>query len=85
MEDGNLVLIADNRVAFRVHRSVITRKSNVFNDMFSLPQPPDAQPTSGPVVIHLPDSPEDLFYFLDAIYDARKCVLTYYCSNQQPI
>lgn len=81
LDDGNLVLIADNRVAFRVHRSVITRKSNVFNDMFSFPQPPDAPQTPDPVVIHLPDSPEDMFYFLDAIYDARK-----YCfsSDKRP-
>ncbi|GJE90370.1 hypothetical protein PsYK624_065010 [Phanerochaete sordida] len=78
MDDGNLELIADNRVAFRVHRSVITRKSNVFNDMFSFPQPPHAQNTSGCIVIHLPDSPEDLFYFLDAIYDARK-----YCFSME--
>ena len=76
MEDGNLILIADKRTAFRVHRSVITQKSNVFADMFSFPQPPDAheQHPSGCVVLHLPDSPEDLFYFLDAIYNARKYV-----------
>ncbi|EKM50234.1 uncharacterized protein PHACADRAFT_264852 [Phanerochaete carnosa HHB-10118-sp] len=78
MDDGNLVLIADNRVTFRVHRSVVTRKSTVFNDMFSFPQPPDAPQSPGCVVIHLPDSPEDLFYFLDAIYDARK-----YCFSME--
>lgn len=73
MEDGNLVLIADNRMAFRVHRSVTTHNSVVFNDMFSFPQPLDTQ-TPGCIVLHLLDSPEDLFYFLDAIYNSRKYV-----------
>ena len=38
-EDGNVVLIAENR-SFRVPKSVLARTSEFFRDMFSLPQPP---------------------------------------------
>ena len=72
LEDGNLVLVADNAMAFRIHRSVITRKSVVFSDMFSFPQPAGSDEESGCTTIHLPESPEDVFYFLDAMYNGRK-------------
>lgn len=71
LDDGNIILVADRSVAFRVHRSVLARKSGVFHDMFSFPQP-DAYPERSCPVLHLPDSPEDLSYFLDAIYNGLR-------------
>ena len=72
LEDGNLVLVASHTTAFRVHRSVISQKSGVFADMFSFPQPTGSGNASEITTIHLPDSPKDMFYFLDAIYNGRK-------------
>lgn len=71
LEDGNIVLIADRAVAFRVHRSVLARKAGVFRDMFSFPQPDASSDHSFPV-LHLSDAPEDLAYFLDAIYNGMQ-------------
>lgn len=71
LEDGNIVLVANRSVAFRVHRSVVARKSGVFHDMFSFPQPGASCKPSCPV-LHLPDSPEDLSYFFDAIYNGMR-------------
>lgn len=88
-EDGDLILVADGmdsvigedsantgeKTAFRVHRDVVERHAAVFADMFSLPQPPEERKGPGEeTVIHLADDPEDLFYFLDAMYDRSKYV-----------
>ncbi|CCM06578.1 uncharacterized protein FIBRA_08856 [Fibroporia radiculosa] len=37
-EDGNIVLGVET-TAFRVHRSLLSRSSDVFRDMFDIPQP----------------------------------------------
>lgn len=37
-DDGNIVVVAEN-MPFKVHKGVLAGKSEVFNDMFSLPQP----------------------------------------------
>ena len=65
------MLVADRAVAFRVHRSVLARKCGVFRDMFSFPQPGAPADRACPV-LHLPDAPADLAYFLDAIYNGMK-------------
>ncbi len=38
-EDGNLVLIAEDRTGFRIHRGVLARQSEVFESMLSMPTP----------------------------------------------
>lgn len=70
-EDGNIVLIAAN-VAFRVHRSILSRRSLVFNDLFSFPQPGAVETYEGFPVIHLSDRPGDLAQLLDAVYSGMK-------------
>ena len=37
-DDGNIILVAENK-AFRVHRSMLVRHSQVFKDLFELSQP----------------------------------------------
>jgi hypothetical protein len=37
-DDGNLVLQAGDKL-FKVHRSVLSQRSEVFSDMLSVPQP----------------------------------------------
>ncbi|KIP02843.1 hypothetical protein PHLGIDRAFT_20388 [Phlebiopsis gigantea 11061_1 CR5-6] len=62
-------------MGFRIHRSVLAMKSGVFRDMFSLPQPEvdnASRQTDDCPVIRLSDSPEDLAYFFDAMYNGMR-------------
>lgn len=82
-EDGNVLLIAD-AVSFRVHRSILARHSEFFNDMFKLPQPPQNDTGSDDAqcpVVHTSESAEDLGHFLGAIYDSVKSVLCYHVKS----
>ena len=42
LSDGNIVVIARGEVAFRIHKSILSLRSEVFRGLFSLP---DAGPT----------------------------------------
>lgn len=42
LDDGNVVLVAGG-TAFRVHQSILSRNSDIFRDMFTVPQPADAE------------------------------------------
>ncbi|KAG6858739.1 hypothetical protein C0991_002104, partial [Blastosporella zonata] len=66
--DGNIVIIA-GQAAFKVHRGQLERHSDVFNSLFSLPQPQDDDLFEGCVYVELQDNPSDVFYFLSALYD----------------
>ncbi|CAA7266000.1 unnamed protein product [Cyclocybe aegerita] len=73
LEDGNIILQAEN-TQYRVHRSILSRQSTVFADMFSLPQPPEFGPgeslVDGCPVVHLQDSAEDVGNLLDLLYES---------------
>ncbi|KDQ51553.1 hypothetical protein JAAARDRAFT_184927 [Jaapia argillacea MUCL 33604] len=66
--DGNVVLIVD-QFAFRVHRGQLERHSEVFRDMFSIPQPSNEDLFEGCICIKLYDSSADLLFLLTALYD----------------
>ena len=70
-EDGNIVLVASNAVAFRVYKGLLSRTSPVFRDIFAIGQDdaPGAEMMDGCVVVHVTDFPEDLRAFLKMIYD----------------
>jgi hypothetical protein len=74
-EDGNLVIVAET-MAFRVHRGVLSRKSALFKDLLSLPQPDSEERWEGLPVVRLLDSAEDVTMLLDAIYNGAKSVLS---------
>ena len=40
--DGNLVVLTSDNVAFRVHRCVLARQSEVFASMDAIPRPPNS-------------------------------------------
>ncbi|KDR67627.1 hypothetical protein GALMADRAFT_79593 [Galerina marginata CBS 339.88] len=69
-DDGNVVLQAENR-QYRVHRSMLSRHSNIFRDMFNMPQPCEpAEPSvEGCPLILLTDEAEDLEQVLSIFYD----------------
>ena len=66
--DGSIVLVAEH-VAFKVHRGQLERHSDIFQDLFSVPQP-DEQVLFGDCAwVELHDSPSDLLHLLRALYD----------------
>lgn len=69
-EDGSVVL-ATNSKLFRVHKSVLSKTSGVFADLFSVPQPVDSTETyEGLPLVHLAgDHDEDVAHFLKCIYE----------------
>ena len=66
--DGNIVIIAGS-AAFKVHRGQLERQSEVFSDIFSIPQPKEQDLIDGCSYVELQDCPSDVFYFLSALYD----------------
>ena len=67
--DGNIVLVASG-AAFKVHKGQLQRHSEIFRDMFSVPQPQDAQDLfDGCPWVELHDAPVDVLYLLRALYD----------------
>ncbi|ESK95724.1 hypothetical protein Moror_12453 [Moniliophthora roreri MCA 2997] len=71
-EDGNIILITQDppNTAFRVHRGVLSRHSEVFQGMFELPQP---EATSNSAidyqVVPMYDLPVELSNLVKALYD----------------
>ncbi|KAJ7339266.1 hypothetical protein DFH08DRAFT_1014187 [Mycena albidolilacea] len=66
--DGNIIIIASS-VAFKVHRGQLRRHSEVFDDLFSIPQPKDQDMYDGCPWVEVYDCPSDVLYFLRALYD----------------
>ena len=67
-KDGNIILIAET-VGFKVHRGQLERHSEVFRDLFTIPQPPVQDLFEGCPCVHLYDAPGDVLYLLLALYD----------------
>ena len=66
-EDGNIILLtedadADTTVAFKVHRGVLARHSEVFQSMFELPSPTatDVEVADDCQVVRMHDPPTEL-------------------------
>ncbi|KAJ3523679.1 hypothetical protein NM688_g8687 [Phlebia brevispora] len=79
-DDGNIVLISERTVAFRVHASILSNHSPVFKDMCAMPQPSETERMEDCPVVHLQDHPLDLEYFLDYIYHGNRI----YTAGQRP-
>jgi len=77
-EDGNIILSVeddDGHVleAFKVHRSVLARHSEVFETMFDIPQPTttlDPMEQINCPVVRMHDRPNELSYLIKALYDS---------------
>ncbi|TCD68722.1 hypothetical protein EIP91_010006 [Steccherinum ochraceum] len=79
-DDGNVILVAE-KTAFRVYQGVLSKNSEIFRDMFTIPQPADAEKLEGCPVVHLSDSQKDLERFLSAVFDLGN---TYYGTQRLP-
>ncbi|KAI0800654.1 hypothetical protein C8Q74DRAFT_1364354 [Fomes fomentarius] len=73
-EDGNVVVVAQ-QTAFRVHRSVLSRHSDTFSGLFTLPQPADPakiESLDGCPVVRVSDSSHDFKHLLNVLYDGAR-------------
>lgn len=77
-EDGNIILSVEDDhgyvlKAFKVHRGVLARQSEVFNDMFVIPRPTTSSDPvdqiDGCPIVRLHDRPNELSYLIKALYD----------------
>ncbi|KAG5635411.1 hypothetical protein H0H81_011374 [Sphagnurus paluster] len=67
--DGSIVIIVEN-TAFRLHKSILGKHSDVFADLFSVPQPQsDLELIDGVPVVHLQDNLQDFTDVLRALYE----------------
>jgi len=55
-------------VSFRVHRSLLSKASPIFQNMFSIPQPQHLETWCDCPVVRLPDDPKELEVMLAIIY-----------------
>ncbi|KAI0731764.1 hypothetical protein C8Q72DRAFT_882851 [Fomitopsis betulina] len=71
--DGNIAIVAEC-TGFRVHRSVLSAQSEIFNDMLSFPQPESEGPQGqdGCPVVEVADSAHDMRHFLFTLYNKNK-------------
>lgn len=70
-EDGTVVLQA-GRTLFRVYSGILARHSPIFKDLFTLPQPSDAETYEGcPLVQLAGDDPAEVSHFLLVIHDTK--------------
>ncbi|KAL0947481.1 hypothetical protein HGRIS_013586 [Hohenbuehelia grisea] len=73
-DDGTVVLSANKSrsgtlVRFCIHKSILSKHSPIFKDMFSMPCPNDIDLYADIPLVHLPDDAEDLRAFLKFMYD----------------
>ena len=72
-EDGNIVLVTstdDSSIAFKIHRSVLARHSEVFKSMFEIAEPPQHNESGERCpVVYMHDVPLELSSLIKALYD----------------
>ncbi|KAJ3501510.1 hypothetical protein NLJ89_g9306 [Agrocybe chaxingu] len=74
-KDGNIVLVThDEPTAFRLHRGVLERHSEIFKDMLGLPQTEESDTLhfEGCQVVMMHDQPQELSNLVMALYDGPK-------------
>lgn len=72
-DDGNIILLTsfeDSPVAFKIHRGVLARHSEVFRAMFEVAEPPpDSENLEKCPVVYMHDVPVELSSVIKALYD----------------
>lgn len=67
-DDGSIILVAEQTM-FKVHRSTLCIHSNVFTDMFGIPQPSDDITLEKCPIVRMPDPAKDVACLLKTLYD----------------
>ena len=68
MPDADVILRSSDLVDFRIQRSILKTSSPFFDDLFSLPQPPDHEAVDGLPVVHLSEDAEILNSLISLLY-----------------
>ena len=68
MQGADVILKSSDLISFRVHKSTMAISSPFFNDLFSLPQPPDGEIVDGLPIVHVPEGAEVLHSLLTLLY-----------------
>lgn len=68
-DDGNIVLVANRRMSYRVHGSIMSRRSKVFGDLLRIPRPEVQEEVEGCPEVHVSDDHTDFETFLGLIYN----------------
>lgn len=66
--DGNIVLKAGTSL-FKVYQGILCRESQLFKDIFSLPQPTAEETYEGCRMLTVHESAEDMELFLSTMFD----------------
>lgn len=66
--DGSVVIIVE-QTAFRIHKYVLARHSDVFNGMWDVPQPSMSDTYDGCPTVKLADSKTDFIDVMRVMYD----------------
>ena len=67
--DGSVIVIVGT-TAFRIHKSILSKHSDVFSDLFTVPQPQDgSESMDGCPVVNLPDALSDFVDVMKALYN----------------
>ena len=69
-DDSDFCLLCADGSKLYAHKLVLSRVSIFFRDMFTLPQPPDAESLDGCPVVRVSDSVDDLQDMLAALYNS---------------
>ncbi|THH29890.1 hypothetical protein EUX98_g4293 [Antrodiella citrinella] len=77
-EDGNIVIIAE-KTEFRVYRGILAQKSDLFKDLFTLPQPEGGETLYGCSVVRVQDLATDWYRFLSVLFGGASM----WTNNQQ--
>lgn len=72
--DGSVVIIVE-KTAFRIHKYVLARHSEVFSGMWDIPQPPMSDMYDGCPTVTLADSKSDFVEVMKVMYDILWVIL----------
>ncbi|KAF8263767.1 hypothetical protein EI94DRAFT_1703771 [Lactarius quietus] len=70
--EANIVLRSSDQVCFRVHKSLLSMSSPLFEDLSSLPQPPDGELVDGLPVVQLSEDAVLLNSLVSFLYPIRR-------------
>ena len=70
-DDGNVIIEAES-TQFRVHRGVLAANSDIFRDLFLVPQPVTGERmVEGCPIVQMQDRANDWTHVLSALYNGR--------------
>ncbi len=75
LQDGNVIIVSEDDVAFRVHLGTIAHRSDIFRDLFALPRSDTSHDmVEGCPAIYLQDPSTNLRHLLLVLCCGKKCV-----------